>query len=51
MLVFEELKEKLAEQHDQTAICELLEITPEELVEAFSERIEARFTQLIKEIE
>jgi hypothetical protein len=51
MTAFEELKEKLADQHDQTAICELLEITPEDLVEVFADRIEAKFAYLIKEIE
>jgi predicted trehalose synthase len=48
---FEELKEKLADQHDELALCELLEVTREDLVEAFADRIEARFSQLVKEIE
>ncbi len=50
-ITLEELKEKLAEQHDEIALCELLEVTREDLVEAFVDRIEARFTQLVKEIE
>lgn len=50
-LTLEELKEKLAEQHDEIAICELLEITSEDLVERFSDKVESRFTQLVREIE
>lgn len=51
MITFQELQEKLAEQHDETSICELLKITPEDLVEAFADRIEANFSNLVKEIE
>lgn len=51
MVTFPELCEKLAEQHDTEAICELLEITPEELVNAFQDKVEAKFTLLLNEIE
>jgi hypothetical protein len=51
MVTFQELSEKLAEQHDETSLCELLKITPEDLVEAFADRIEANFTKLLEEIE
>jgi hypothetical protein len=51
MVTFIELQEKLAEQHDECSLCELLGITPQDLVEAFADRIEARFTSLSKEIE
>lgn len=50
-LTFEEVKERLADQHDETAICELLGITSQDLVEAFADRIEARYSKLLKEIE
>lgn len=50
-LTFEELTEKLAEQHDETSLCELLGITPYDLVEAFKDRIEANFTQLVSNVE
>lgn len=51
MITFQELKEKLVEQHDEVALCELLEVTREDLVNAFEDRIEARFSQLVREIE
>jgi DNA-binding Xre family transcriptional regulator len=50
-ICFTELQEKLAEQHDVDALCELLKITPEDLVEAFADRIEANYSHLILEIE
>lgn len=51
MITFQELSEKLAEQHDEVSLCELLKITPQDLVEAFGDRIEANFSLLVKEIE
>lgn len=51
MVTFTELQEKLAEQHDECALCELLGITSQDLVEAFADRIEAKFNRLVKEID
>ena len=51
MVTFTELQEKLAEQHDECALCELLGITSQELVEAFADKIEAKFSTLVKEID
>lgn len=50
-MTFVELAEKLAEQHDVEALCELLKITPQELVEAFADKIEANFSELVDEVE
>jgi hypothetical protein len=51
MITFQELQEKLAEQHDEVSLCELLKVTPNDLVEAFADRIEANFSLLVKEVE
>ena len=50
-LTLEELKEKLAEQYDECSVCDLLGITSYDLVEMFSDKIEAKFTKLVREIE
>lgn len=50
-LTIEELKEKMVEQLDEVMICELLHLTPEDLVEAFTERVENNYNRLMKEIE
>lgn len=50
-LTHEELKEKLAQQFDELTLCDLLRITPQDLVDAFEDRVEAYYTRLLKEIE
>lgn len=50
-LTLEELKFKLGEQHDPEALLELLDISAEDLVEAFEDRIIGKFTHLELEVE
>jgi hypothetical protein len=45
-----ELQERLAERRDPDEIVELLEITSEELVEAFPDKIEDNYEQLVQEL-
>lgn len=49
MLTLEELKQVIAERTDEVTILELLNINAEDLVEAFADRIEERYEQLLKE--
>lgn len=49
-LTIEELKDKL-KQVEVTLLLEVLEIDSEELVEAFVERIEDKYDQLVEEFE
>lgn len=51
MLTLSELKEVIAERTDEITILELLDINAEDLVEVFSDRIEERYEQLLKEYE
>lgn len=46
-----ELKEKLAENYDETLLLELLEINSSDIVERFLDRIENRYDQLAPEFE
>ena len=50
MYTLVELKEKIAEFLDGDEILELLKITPEDLVTAFSDKIEDRFDALVVEL-
>lgn len=45
-----ELQERLAERRDPDEIVELLEITSDELVEAFPDKIEDNYEQLVQEL-
>jgi ribosome assembly protein YihI (activator of Der GTPase) len=49
-LTLVEIKEKIAEQMDEVDILEVLEINSWDLVEAFSDRIEAKYEQFCNEI-
>jgi hypothetical protein len=49
MITLIELREKIADNYDEITILELLDITAEELVEAFSDKIEERFEKLSSE--
>jgi len=51
MITIEELKEILAERYDPDLLLELLEIDSSELVEAFHDKVEARFDHLVGELE
>jgi hypothetical protein len=44
-MLLEELKSKLAQQLDEVTLLELLGVTSEELVEAFSDKIEENMTK------
>jgi hypothetical protein len=46
-----ELKEKLAQTFDEVTLLELLNINASEIVEAFEEKIEARFNKLVHELD
>ena len=48
MLLLEELKERIA-MEDEVSILEILNITSEELVNSFSERIEEKYDKLLKD--
>jgi hypothetical protein len=49
MITLIELREKIADNYDEITILELLEINAEDLVEAFSDRIDERFEKLAAE--
>lgn len=51
MITLEELKERLIKQFDEIGILEALEINSEDLVNAFSDRIEDRYDWLVSELE
>lgn len=50
-LTLEELKEYMAKQVSELDILELLDITSEELVEAFTDEIEEKLDSLVREFE
>ena len=50
-MTLEELKERLAERVDEITLMEILNINSEDLVTAFSDRIEEKFEDLNKEYE
>jgi hypothetical protein len=49
-LTLQELQERL-KRLDELSLLELLDITSEEIVEMFIDRIEERFDQLMKEVD
>jgi hypothetical protein len=51
MLVLNELMELLAERYDEITLLELLDISSEELVERFSDKIEQRYEKLQQELD
>ena len=46
-----ELKRQIADKLDETLILELLDIHADELVEAFSDKIEERMEQITRQME
>ena len=48
-VTFQELKQRLIEQVDPDLLVELLEISSEELIETFSDKIEDRFDNLLEQ--
>jgi hypothetical protein len=49
LLTLVELKEKLVEQVDEITLIEILNLTTEDIVEAFSDKIEEQYEKLQKE--
>lgn len=49
-MTLQELKQLIADSQDHLMIIELLNITPEDLVEAFSDRIEENHDKLVNEL-
>ena len=45
-----ELKQLIVDSHDELMIIELLRITPQDLVEAFTDRIEDNQDRLVREL-
>ena len=50
-LTLEELKEKMVLHLDEELLCELLSITPQDLVEAFERRIIRNFDRIEEDLE
>jgi hypothetical protein len=50
-LTIEELKVKLARELDEVTLLELLDISAEELVQAFHDKIEDNFNKLVREMD
>ena len=50
MLTLDELKERLCAEYDEVSLIEILGVTSEELVEAFEDKIKARYEELEKEV-
>lgn len=46
----EEIKERLLQEYDQDTLLELLDISAEELLERFHDKVEANYNRLLKEI-
>lgn len=45
-----ELQERLAERYDPDEIVEVLDITSDELVEAFPDKVEEHYDELVQEL-
>lgn len=50
-LLLPELERIIAEQYDIVTLAEVLDITPEELAEAFRDRIEEKFDYFVSQLE
>jgi hypothetical protein len=50
-LTIEELKEKLLQQYDADILVELLDLSAEELLERFTDRVEELYVPLLERIE
>lgn len=51
MLTLEELKTKLSERMDELTLCDILELTTEDLVNAFQDKIEDKYDILVDELD
>lgn len=50
MLTLNELKERLAQEYDEVTLIDILGVTSEEIVEAFEDRILAKYNELEREV-
>lgn len=50
-VTLEELKEKLADQLDEVTLIDLLGVDTYDIVEAFHDLIEEKYSKLLKEVE
>ena len=51
MLTLKELKEKMVDNLSEIDVLELLEISTEDLVERFSDKIEDKYEQILNQLE
>ena len=51
MLTLQELKDKMVENLSEIDVLELLEISTEDLVERFSDKIEDKYEQILNQLE
>lgn len=51
MLTLQELKDKMSENLSEIDVMELLELTTEDLVERFSDKIEDKYEQIVNQLE
>lgn len=51
MLTLPELKEKIVQQVDEVDIIDLLGLTTEDIVNAFEDKIEDKWEQIVEELE
>lgn len=51
MLTLQELKDKMVENLSEIDVMELLELTTEDLVERFSDKIEDKYEQILNQLE
>lgn len=51
MLTLQELKDKMVENLSEIDVMELLELTTEDLVERFSDKIEDKHEQILNQLE
>jgi len=50
VLTLNELKERLAQEYDEVTLIDILGVTSEEIVEAFEDRILAKYNELEREV-
>jgi hypothetical protein len=50
-MTIEELKERLLQEFDQDTLLELLDISAEELLEAFHFKVEDNYNKLVREMD
>jgi hypothetical protein len=51
LLTINELKDRLIQEYDADTLLEILDIDAEEIMEAFHDKIEARFDVLLEELD